>query len=43
MEKLFPEYWKNDTDEGGKNLFEEEFLESQMKRLGSEPLKFRIS
>jgi CheY-like chemotaxis protein len=34
MEKLFPQYWKNDTDEGGKNLFEAEFLESQMKRLG---------
>ncbi len=33
MEKLFPEYWKNDTDEGGKNLFEAEFLESQIKRL----------
>ncbi|WP_100611560.1 T9SS response regulator signal transducer PorX [Confluentibacter lentus] len=34
MEKLFPKYWKNDTDEGGKNLFEAEFLETQMKRLG---------
>ena len=34
MEKLFPEYWKNDTDEGGKNLFEEDFLQTQMKRLG---------
>src|SRR5690606_15787173 len=34
MEKLFPKYWKNDTDEGGKNLFEAEFLEAQMKRLG---------
>jgi len=33
MEKLFPQYWKNDTDEGGKNLYEAEFLESQMKRL----------
>ncbi|NJW55121.1 PglZ domain-containing protein, partial [Salinimicrobium oceani] len=22
MEKLFPDYWKNDTDEGGKNLYE---------------------
>tara|TARA_R110002050_G_scaffold189163_8_gene323780 strand:+ start:3495 stop:5048 length:1554 start_codon:yes stop_codon:yes gene_type:complete len=33
MEKLFPKYWKNDTDEGGKNLYEAEFLESQMKRL----------
>lgn len=34
MEKLHPNYWKNDVDEGGKNLFEEEFLESQIKRLG---------
>jgi len=34
MEKLFPKYWKNDIDEGGKNLFEAEFLEAQMKRLG---------
>lgn len=34
MEKLFPKYWKNDTDEGGKNLFEAEFLETQMQRLG---------
>ncbi|MFV0566600.1 MAG: response regulator [Flavobacteriaceae bacterium] len=34
MEKLHPQYWKNDTDEGGKNLYEAEFLEAQMKRLG---------
>jgi CheY-like chemotaxis protein len=34
MEKLHPDYWKNDTDEGGKNLFEEEFLRAQLKRLG---------
>ena len=34
MEKLFPQYWKNDTDDGGKNLHEAEFLETQMKRLG---------
>ncbi len=33
MEKLFPNYWKNDTDEGGKNLYEAEFLKTQMKRL----------
>ncbi|HAO14735.1 MAG TPA: two-component system response regulator [Tenacibaculum sp.] len=33
MEKIHPEYWKNDTDEGGKNLFEAEFLDSQIKRL----------
>ena len=33
MEKQFPNYWKNDTDEGGKNLFENEFLKAQLKRL----------
>ena len=34
MEKKFPQYWKNDVDEGGKNLFEAEFLTEQLKRLG---------
>jgi len=34
MEKKFPQYWKNDTDEGGKNQFEGEFLTEQLKRLG---------
>ena len=34
MEKLFPQYWKNDTDEGGKNMFEKEFLDDQINRLG---------
>lgn len=34
MEKLFPKYWKNDTEEGGKNLYESQFLEEQLKRLG---------
>lgn len=33
MEKRHPEYWKNDTDEGGKNLYENEFLTAQIKRL----------
>lgn len=40
MEKLFPEYWKNDTDDGGKNLHEAEFLETQMKRLGLSNLNY---
>ncbi len=40
MEKLFPEYWRNDTDEGGKNMFEEDFLRTQMKRLGLNNLKY---
>ena len=34
MEKKYPQYWKNDTDEGGKNLYEGEFLTEQLKRLG---------
>jgi CheY-like chemotaxis protein len=34
MEKQFPQYWKNDPEEGGKNLFEAEFLKAQLKRLG---------
>ena len=34
MEKKFPQYWKNDVDEGGKNLYEAEFLSAQLKRLG---------
>ncbi len=34
MERLFPEYWLNDTDEGSKNQYENEFLEAQLKRLG---------
>jgi CheY-like chemotaxis protein len=33
MEQKHPNYWKNDTDEGGKNLYEEEFLMEQLKRL----------
>ena len=33
MEKQHPEYWKNDIDEGGKNLYENEFLTAQIKRL----------
>ncbi|MGY0392440.1 T9SS response regulator signal transducer PorX [Bizionia sp. KMM 8389] len=38
MEKLHPDLWKNDTDEGGKNLHEEAFLEAQLKRLGLQNL-----
>ena len=39
MEKMHPNLWKNDTDEGGKNLHEAEFLDAQMKRLGLNHLK----
>lgn len=34
MEKLHPNWWKNDTDEGGKNLYEEDFLKEQIRRMG---------
>jgi len=34
MKKRYPDWWKNDTDEGGKNLFEEAFFETQLQRLG---------
>jgi CheY-like chemotaxis protein len=33
MEKLHPELWLNDTDEGGKNMYEDKFLAAQLKRL----------
>lgn len=34
IQKKHPEYWKNDEDEGGKNLFEAELLEKNLDRLG---------
>lgn len=34
MEKRHPDLWLNDTDDGGKNMKEAEFLEAQLKRLG---------
>lgn len=34
MERIHPDLWKNDIDEGGKNLFEKEFLDAQLRRLG---------
>lgn len=35
MAKIYPEIWKNEDDEGGKNLYEDEFLEKQLKKLGA--------
>src|SRR5690606_16108097 len=40
IEKQFPNQWKNDDEEGGKNLYEEEFLRAHLKRLGKGDLKF---
>ena len=36
IEKRFPGLWKNDDDEGGKNMHEEEFLGAQLKRIGKD-------
>ncbi len=40
MEKRFPQMWQNDEDEGGKNLFEEQFLADQIKRSLRKDIKF---
>ena len=34
IQKRFPNMWKNDEDEGGKNMFEAEFLSDNLQRLG---------
>ncbi len=39
IQQKFPDKWKNDDDEGGKNLFEADFLEDFLKRTFREPIK----
>ncbi|MCB0735293.1 MAG: bifunctional response regulator/alkaline phosphatase family protein [Flavobacteriales bacterium] len=39
IEKRFPNKWSNDEDEGGKNLYEEEFLNDLLKRLRRDDIK----
>lgn len=34
IQRMFPNRWRTETDEGSKNQFEAEFLESNLKRLG---------
>ncbi|MFV0236986.1 MAG: response regulator [Flavobacteriales bacterium] len=34
IEKIYPQYWKNDTDEGKKNEFEHELFQAHLKRTG---------
>jgi DNA-binding response OmpR family regulator len=36
IEKRFPNLWKNDDDEGGKNMHEEEFLAANLKRMNKD-------
>ncbi|MFY7651597.1 MAG: response regulator [Chitinophagaceae bacterium] len=39
IEKQFPYEWKNDEEEGGKNLHEETFLKAQIKRLRKDDMR----
>lgn len=34
IERLYPEYWEDDDNEGHKNRFEQELLQKQLSRLG---------
>jgi hypothetical protein len=43
IEKQFPAQWKNDEEEGGKNLYEEDFFRAQLKRLKREDVRFSYS
>jgi len=40
IERKFATQWKNDDEEGGKNLYEEEFFKAQLKQLGKGDLKY---
>ncbi len=39
IERQFPVQWKNDEEEGGKNLFEEHFFRAQLKRYRKDDVK----
>ena len=39
--KAYPNEWKNDDEEGGKNLFEKDFLAGQLKKLHLDNLKWQ--
>jgi CheY-like chemotaxis protein len=39
IEKQFPQQWKNDDEEGGKNMYEEEFFRAQLRRMGKGDLR----
>ena len=40
IEKYYPSWWKNDTDQGGKNLHEHDLLGEQIKRTFRKEIKF---
>jgi len=43
IQKKFPQHWKNDDDEGGKNLSEELFLQYQLKQNGLANIKYSFT
>jgi CheY-like chemotaxis protein len=40
IQAYYPEMWKNDNEEGGKNLFEKELLSEQIRRSFRKEIKF---
>ncbi len=40
IEEYYPEWWKNDNEPGGKNLFEDKLLGEQIRRTFRNPIKF---
>ncbi len=40
IEEYYPDWWKNDNDEGGKNLHEHDLLGEQIRRTFRKPIKF---
>lgn len=40
IEKMYPDKWKNDTDEGGKNMSEDFFLGKQIEHAFRKPIKW---
>ena len=39
IQKTFPDKWLNDDDEGGKNMYEADFLDAMIKKTFREPIK----
>lgn len=39
IQEYYPEWWRNDSDEGGKNMFEAELLGEQIRRLVRKDIK----
>lgn len=39
IQQYYPDWWKNDVDDGGKNLHEEDLLNEQIKRTFRKPIK----